>query len=74
MKVRLASKPLIPKARTTDSIATEIEEGLAKLLSGEVRLSSPHNQALSKKAKDVGFQPDLLEEYRRKLRDIKAVL
>ena len=31
MRVRLTSKPLIPKARTTDSISTEIEDGLAKL-------------------------------------------
>ena len=70
MRVRLTSKPLIPKARTTDSISTEIEDGLAKLLSGGAHLSSPHNEALSKKAKEFGFQPDLLEEYRRKLRDI----
>ena len=70
MKVSLTSKSRTLKSRTNDSISTEIEDGLAKLLKREAGLSFPHNEAWSKKAKDIDFQPDLLEEYRRKLQDI----
>ena len=69
MRAYLTSKPRIPEARTTDSISADIEDDLAERLKRKLSLRSPSNGAGSNKANSNAPQPDLLEEFRRRLRD-----
>ena len=70
MSTYLTNKHKMPAVETTNSISDEFNDGFTTLLSSEIGLRSPYNEARLKKATDTGSQPDLLEEFRKMLRDM----
>ena len=70
MSTYLTNKHRASAMETTDSISDEVEDGFATLLSREMGLRSPNNEASLNRAKNTGSQPDLLDEFRKMLREI----